>query len=52
MLNQPILAPVADASGTKLIARIFAVPADDLTPADWEKALALRSTEMQFYFCR
>ena len=52
MLNQPILAPVADASGTKLIARIFAVPAGDLTPADWEKALALRSTEMQFYFCR
>lgn len=52
MLNLPILVPVADASGIRRIARIFALQGKELTPEIWEKALTLRNAEMQFYFCK
>ena len=52
ILNRPILAPVADKEGRKLVARMFAVAVGEGNAIDWNAVLALRSPEVRLYFCR
>jgi len=52
ILNRPILAPIADKKGRKLVARMFAVAVGEENTIDWNAVLALRSSEVRLYFCR
>lgn len=52
ILNRPILAPVADKKGGKLIARMFAVAVEGGNAIDWNAVLALRGPEVRLYFCK
>lgn len=51
-LNRPILAPVADKEGRKLVARMFAVAVGEGNMIDWNAVLALCGPEVRLYFCK